>query len=100
MRILTWLALVVGAIIAFFAWANWQTRRNRLRTTKEQFEKALVEFLAGDLEIDDWELFLAHPMGRPELEALRLRLRGFTWEAGEGRDEVRDGLAKLRSLAS
>jgi hypothetical protein len=98
-KLLLCFTLGIGAIILFFAWANWATRRRHLRITNEQFVKALEGFMAGTLEVDDWELFLAHPMGDPELEALRLRLQGFTWEAGEGRDEMRAGLTRLRGLA-
>jgi hypothetical protein len=95
-----WIAMGIGAILLFFARANRSTRRRHLRTTREQFAKALEEFLAGKIEVDDWDLFLAHPMGDPELETLRLRLQGFTWEEGEGRDELRASLTRLRSLAS
>jgi hypothetical protein len=101
MRWLLWLAVGLGAIVLFFAWANWYTRRRHLRTTKQQFVNAIEQFFAGTLEVDDWELFLAHPMGDSGLEALRSRLQGFTWEKGEGRDEMRAALSTLRaSLAS
>ena len=89
------------AVAAFFAWANWSTRRNRWRTSKATFESKAAAFLAGTLTIDEWEIFLAHPMGDPQLERLRQEWdRGFVWEAGQGRDEVRAGLEELRGRAS
>jgi hypothetical protein len=98
-RPFVWIILGIGAIVAFFAWANRQTRRNRLRTTKKDFVKNLEGFLDGTTSVDDWELFLAHPMGDPELEALRQRWEGFIWEAGAGRDELRDELIRIRRLS-
>jgi hypothetical protein len=90
--------VVVGA---FFAWASWATRRNRWRTSRGTFQQKAIAFLEGTLTIDEWEAFLAHPMGDPQLERLRQQWdRSFVWEAGQGRDEVRAGLEELRGSAS
>ena len=40
------------AVAAFFAWANWSTRRNRWRTSKATFESKAAAFLAGTLTIE------------------------------------------------
>ena len=88
-------------LVAFFAWANWATRRKSWRTSRGTFEQKATAFLEGTLTIDEWEIFLAHPMGDPQLERLRQQWdRSFVWEAGQGRDEIRAGLQDLRGSAS
>jgi len=94
------LAAIAG-VVAFFAWANWATRRNRWQTSRTTFEQKARALLEGTLTIDEWEIFLAHPMGDPQLERLRQQWdRSFVWEEGQGREEVRAGLEELRGSAS
>jgi len=92
-------AILVGIVVllALFACAEWASRRNRWRMSQATFRQKAMAFLEGTVTVDEWENFLAHPMGDPQLERLRQQWAGsFVWEAGQGRDEVRAGLEELR----
>jgi hypothetical protein len=45
--------VAVAAVVAFFVWVNWSTRRNRWRTSKTTFEQKAAGFLRPALLIAD-----------------------------------------------
>jgi hypothetical protein len=42
-----WLIAMIAAVVAFFSFANWHTRRSRARSTRQDVEVALEELVEG-----------------------------------------------------
>src|SRR4051794_7624208 len=97
-KILGVITVVIGAVAAFFTWANASTRRAYARSTRSDVEAALMEFVSPEsVYYDTWELFLAWPIRDPYLESIRQRCQPIADRHDEAaRDHVRGLLAELR----
>ena len=65
-------ALVIIAIVVFFVWANHRTKIQHAAFTKSDVIAAIENVVSGDYH-DEWDLFLAWPIGDPYLESVRQR---------------------------
>jgi hypothetical protein len=65
-------ALFVIAVVGFFAWANHRTKKEHAAFTKTDVITAIEDVLSDGYH-DEWDLFLAWPIGDPYLEAVRRR---------------------------
>jgi hypothetical protein len=67
-------AVLISAVIAFFAWDNAATRRHHARFTREDVLSAVENCLGvhGDSH-DEWDLFLGWLIDDAYLESVRQR---------------------------
>jgi uncharacterized membrane protein len=73
------IALLVIAVICFFVWANRQTKRQHAAFTKSDVIAA-IENVLSDGYHDEWDLFLAWPIGDSYLESVRQRCHAISSE--------------------
>jgi hypothetical protein len=65
--------LVIIAIVVFFNWANHRTKIQHAAFTKSDVIAAIENVVWGYDDHDEWDLFLAWPIGDPYLESVRQR---------------------------
>ena len=93
-------SLLVLAVLSFFAWSNHQAKRQHAGFTKDDVRAAIENVLSGDSH-DEWDLFLAWPIGDPYLESVRQRCIGISKEysgAEKGKDIATGGETTLRLI--
>lgn len=89
--------LLVIAVFVFFWWANKDTKRQHAAFTKSDVIAAIENVLADDYH-DEWDLFLAWPIGDAYLESVRQRCMAISNEYSgveKGRDIASAGETKL-----
>ena len=65
-------ALLVIAVFCLFAWGNHQTKKQHAAFTKSNVIAAIENVLSNGYH-DEWDLFLAWPIGDSYLESVRQR---------------------------
>jgi hypothetical protein len=96
-------ALVLTAAVAFFVWATGETKTRHAAFTVADVVAAIANVL--DLDEagchDEWDLFLAWPVGDPYLESIRQRCLAIARQHSgrePGMDIGPDGAAELMSI--
>ena len=93
-------ALIVVAVFSFFGWANHQTKRQHAAFTKSNVIAA-IENVLSDGYHDEWDLFLAWPIGDPYLESVRQRCIAISSEYSgteKGKDIASGGETQLHLI--
>lgn len=95
-----WLIVVIGAVVAFFSFANWHTRRQHARFSREDVEVVLEKLVSpGFAYDDDWELFLNWPIDDPYLESIRHRCLDIDGECtGTNERITQEGIKRVRAI--
>lgn len=92
--------LSVVAVVVFFAWANHRTKREHATFTRGDVVAA-IENVLSDGYHDEWDLFLAWPIGDPYLESVRQRCIAISNEYSgieKGKDIGTNGETKLHEI--
>jgi len=71
--------LLVITIVGFFAWTNDRTKKQHAVFTKSDVVAA-IENVLSDGYHDEWDLFLAWPIGDSYLESVRQRCTAISSE--------------------
>ena len=93
--------LLVIAVFCFFAWANHQTKKEHAAFTKRDVMTAIENVLSSDDYHDEWDLFLAWPIGDSYLESVRQRCIAISNEFSgteKGKDIAISGETKLHLI--
>ena len=93
--------LLVVAVFCFFVWANRQTNKEHAAFTRCDVIAAIENVLSSDDYHDEWDLFLAWPIGDSYLESVRQRCIGISNEFSgtqKGKDIATSGETKLRLI--
>ncbi len=93
-------AILVVAVFSFFGWANRQTKKQHAAFTKNDVVAAIENVLSGGYH-DEWDLFLAWPIGDSYLESVRRRCIAISSEysgAEKGKDIATSGETKLHLI--
>jgi hypothetical protein len=94
------IVLLVIAVFCFFAWANYQTKRQHAAFTNSDVIASIENVLSDDYH-DEWDLFLAWPIGDSYLESVRQRCINISGEYSgteKGEDIATDGEKKLHLI--
>lgn len=103
MRLVALAALVLTAAVPFFVWATGETKKRHAAFTVAD----VVAAIANVLDLDDagchdeWDLFLAWPIGDPYIESIRRRCLAIAGQHSgrePGMDIGPDGAAELLSI--
>ena len=92
--------LVIIAIVVFFDWANHRTKIQHAAFTKSDVIAAIENVVSGD-DHDEWDLFLAWPIGDPYLESVRQRCLAISSEYSgieQGKDIATKGETILHEI--
>lgn len=93
-------ALLVIAVFCLFIWGNHQTKKRHAAFTKSNVIAAIENVLSGNRH-DEWDLFLAWPIGDTCLESLRQRCAAISSEYSgnvKGKDIATGGESKLNLI--
>jgi hypothetical protein len=91
------IALLLIAVFCFFGWANRQTKKQHAAFTKNDVIAA-IENVLSDGHHDEWDLFLAWPIGDSYLESVRQQCLAISNEFSgieKGKDIATGGETKL-----
>jgi hypothetical protein len=94
-------ALFAIAVFSFLCWANRQTKKEHAAFARSDVIAAIENVLSSDDYHDEWDLFLAWPIGDSYLESVRQRCMAISNEYSgteKGKDMATSGEAKLRLL--
>ena len=94
------IALLVVAVVAFFTWANYRTKKEHAAFTKTDVIAAIEDVLEDGYH-DEWDLFLAWPIGDAYLESVRQRCIAISSEYSgieKGKDIATKGETKLHEI--
>jgi hypothetical protein len=94
------IVLLVIAVFCFFGWANHQTKRQHAAFTNSDVIAAIENVLSDDYH-DEWDLFLAWPIGDSYLESVRHRCIDISSEYSgteKGKDIATGGETKLHLI--
>lgn len=89
--------LLVIAVFCLFAWGNQRTKTQHAAFTKSDIIAAIENVLLGSRH-DEWDLFLAWPIGDSYLESVRQRCIAISSEYSgteKGKDIATGGETKL-----
>ena len=94
--------LLVIAFLVFFGWANHRTKKEHVAFTRHDVIAAIENVLSShDDNHDEWDLFLAWPIGDSYLESVRQRCLAISAEhsgSERGKDIATSGETKLHSI--
>jgi len=93
--------LVVIGVFCFLGWTNHQTKKEHVAFTKRDVVAAIQNVLSPDEYHDEWDLFLAWPIGDSYLESVRQRCITISDEYSgteKGKDIATSGETKLRQI--
>jgi hypothetical protein len=93
-------ALLIAAFGGFFVWGNHRTKIEHAVFTKSDV-MAAIENVLSDGYHDEWDLFLAWPIGDSYLESVRQRCVDISSEYSgieNGKDIATKGEMKLREI--
>ena len=93
-------ALLVIAGVGFFVWANHRTKKEHAAFTKSDVIVA-IENILSDGYHDEWDLFLAWPIGDSYLESVRQRCIAISSEYSgveKGKDIATGGETQLHLI--
>ena len=92
------ITLIVIAVPWLFAWGNHQSKKQHAAFTKSDVMAAIEDVLSDGYHHDEWEMFLAWPIGDSYLESVRQRCIAISNEYSgteKGKDIATNGEAKL-----
>ena len=95
-----WIAVVIIAVVCFFAWSHYQAKKQHAVFTKDDVAAAIENVLSGEYH-DEWDLFLAWPIRDPYLESIRQRCIAISEEYSgteKGKDIATGGSSQLRLI--
>lgn len=93
--------LCVIAVVCFFGWANYRTKEEHAAFTRPDVIAAIENVLSSKDYHDEWDLFLAWPIGDSYLESVRQRCVAISNEYSgteKGKDIATLGEAQLRLI--
>ena len=93
--------LLVILVFSFFGWANRRTKKEHAAFTKRDVITAIENVLSSDHYHDEWDLFLAWPIGDSYLESVRQRCIAISSEYSgteKGKDIATSGETNLRLI--
>ena len=94
--------LVVVAVVCFFRWANYETKKAHAAFTTRDVIAAIENVISPvDVDHDEWDSFLRWPIRDPRLETVRQRCLGISKEYSgleTGKDIATAGEAQLRVI--
>lgn len=91
---------LVGAVFCLFAWFDYQTKKRHASFTRSAVIEAIENVLSGEYH-DEWDLFLAWPVGDSYLESVRQRCIAISSEHSgteTGKDIATAGETKLHFI--
>lgn len=98
MKFSFFIIIATATLYCLFLLANYWTRNHPKKTSKNDAISIIENFLNNSEGPYDWDDFLTFPIEDPEVEALRLKCINIKWETKEGRQLLREELAKLKTL--
>jgi len=93
-------ALLVIAVVGFFVWGNHRTKIEHAAFTKSDVIAAIENVLTDGYH-DEWDLFLAWPIGDSYLESVRQRCVAISSEYSgieKGKDIATKGETSLHEI--
>jgi hypothetical protein len=93
-------ALLAVAVVGFFVWANHRTKKKHAAFTNSDVVAA-IENVLSDSYHDEWDSFLAWPIGDSYLESVRKRCIAISSEYSgteKGKDIATSGETKLHEI--